>query len=101
MTVAKLKGKPLADVRELLKDESREELIALVFAAVTVEPLFRAPELGKLLGRRVRDIRADMNAGKFGDLFCFGSSSLAVTSSGVRSYLQRFRVAKNGRTVTA
>ncbi len=94
--IAKLRGRSFAEIREILTKTSRDELIVIVAALATIEPLFKPSEIRALVHRRQRDILADIKAGKFGDYFCFGPNSLAVPTSGVNAWLARFRVRAAG-----
>ena len=99
MSPAKLKGKALPELREILKESTREELIALVAALVAVEPLFRASEIAALSRRPKRTVLSAIKARKMGPYFCFGPNSLAVPASGVNAWRGAFLVdaTTNGR----
>ncbi len=98
MNPAKLQGKSLPEIRALLKDAGRDELIAVLASLATVEPLFRPSEIAVLCKKRRRDVLAAIKAKRLGDYFCFGANSLAVPASGVNAWRDSFRVrASNGK----
>lgn len=80
----------------LLKDHSRDELVALLAAVATVEPLFKPSEIAALSKRPRREVLAAIKAGKFGDYFCFGPNSLAVTAGSVNAWRRQFLVPASG-----
>ncbi len=92
MKLDKLRGKTLDEIRQQCADLEKSELIALLWSALSVEPLYRASEIAVLTKRPRRVVLDDMNAGKMGDLYVFGKQSLAVAASGVNAWRAQFRV---------
>ncbi len=92
MTLNKLRGKSLDEVRAKCADLEKAELTTLLWSALSVEPLYRASEIAVLTKRPRRVVLDDMNAGKMGDLYVFGKQSLAVAASGVNAWRAQFRV---------
>ena len=88
----KLHGKSLEQLRMALAGKSREELLALLAAAVAVEPLYKPGEIAALSKMRRRDVLSAIKAGKFGGYFLRGANSLAVPASGVNAYRASFFV---------
>jgi hypothetical protein len=94
VSLAKLRDKTLPGLKVALRDRSKDEVIALLASALTVEPLLRTREVAVLVKRPARVVLEAANAGKMGDIFVFGPNSVAVSVTGVNEWLESFRVRK-------
>jgi hypothetical protein len=94
----RLTGKTREELAAALEDKSRAELLELIFSLVNFERLLSAGEVARASRVSVRDVLADMKAGKFVDpvfgagFFCRGSNSRRVSMSAANAWRARFFV---------
>ena len=87
-----LRGKTREEVGRAVASKSREELVDLIFALVTIEPLFKPAEIARMSCLNKRAVLRDIRDGKFGDYYCRAENSIAVPASGVNAWRRSFLV---------
>jgi hypothetical protein len=91
-----LRGKTREQLETALSHKSRSELIGLIHSLVTVEQLLKPAEIAARSCLNKRAVLRDIRDGKFGDYYCRAENSIAVPTSAVNHWRNRFRVPANG-----
>jgi hypothetical protein len=95
-----LRGKTRGEIEQRLATKSRSELLDLVHSLVTVEQLFKPSEVAARTHVNKRAILRDVRDGKFGDYIVRAENSVLLPASGIKQWLDRYRVSVNGKDST-